>query len=110
MIGVNSTLEQKGICNHMKIHKTALLAPFFAILPATQKQNHNYYPQTVQNTVSYVQSNKQKDVFISKYNMKIQKADSGDGLLAALLIVSVLGPIIKILDDAERDDKKNHMY
>ena len=94
----------------MKIHKAALLAPLFAILPAAQKQNYNYYPQNVQNTVSYVQSNKQKDVFISKDNLKTQKADSGNGLLAIILIVSVLGPIIKILDDAERDDKKNNMY
>lgn len=94
----------------MKINKTTLLAPIFAILPATQKQNHNYYPQTVQNTISYVQSNKQKDVFIQKNNLKIQKADSGNGLLAILLIASVLGPIIKILDVAERDDKRNNMY
>jgi hypothetical protein len=42
--------------------------------------------------------------------LKIQKADSGNGLLAILLIASVLGPIIKILDDAERDDKRNNMY
>ena len=94
----------------MKINKTTLLAPIFAILPATQKQNHNYYTKTVQNTISYVQSNKQKDVFIPKNNLKIQKADSGNGLLAILLIASVLGPIIKILDDAERDDKRNNMY
>ena len=96
----------------MKLNKTTLLAPIFAILPATQKQkqNHNYYPQTVQNTISYVQSNKQKDVFIPKNNLKIQKADSGNGLLAILLIASVLGPIIKILDVAERDDKRNNMY
>ena len=55
----------------MKLNKTTLLAPIFAILPATQKQNHSYYPQTVQNTISYVQSNKQKDVFIPKNNLKI---------------------------------------
>ena len=94
----------------MEINKTALLVPVFAILPATQKQNNNYYPQTVQNTVSYVQSNKQEDVFISNNNFTTQKADSGNGLLAILLIASVLGPIIKILDDAEREDKKNNMY
>lgn len=94
----------------MKINKAVLLTPLFAVLPATQIQNHNHYSQTVRNNVSYVQSNKQKDIFISKDNLKIQKADSGNGLLAIILIASVLGPIIKILDDAERDDKKNHMY
>ena len=94
----------------MKINKTAFLTPFFVILPAAQKQNHNYYPQTVKNTISYVQSNKQKNAFISKNNLKLQKADSGNGLLAILLIASVLGPIIKILDVAERDDKRNNMY
>lgn len=94
----------------MEINKTALLVPIFAILPATQKQNNNYYPQTEQNTVSYVQSNNQEDVFISNNNFTTQKADSGNGLLAILLIASVLGPIIKILDDAERDDKRNNMY
>lgn len=94
----------------MEIDKTALLVPIFAILPATQKQNHNYYPQAEQNTVTYIQSDKQKDVFISNNNLNTQKADSGNGLLAILLIVSGLGPIIKILDDAERDDKRNNMY
>lgn len=94
----------------MEINKTALLVPIFAILPATQKQNNNYYPQTEQNTVSYVQSNNQEDVFISNNNFTTQKADSGNGLLAIFLIASVLGPIIKILDDAERDDKRNNMY
>lgn len=94
----------------METYKTVLLTPLFAILPATQKQNHSYNPQTVQNHVNYVQNNNQKDVFISSDNLKMQKADSGDGLLAILLIASGLGPIIKILDDAERDDKKNNMY
>ena len=72
----------------MKTYKTALLVPVFAILPATQKQNNNYYPQAVQNTVTYVQNNNQKDVFISNNNSQIQKANTGDGLLAILLIVS----------------------
>lgn len=82
------------------------MTPLFAVLPATQKQNSNYYPQKVQNTVSYVQNNNQKDVFISDNDSKIQKAGNGDGLLAILLIASGLGSVIKILDDAERDDKK----
>ena len=94
----------------MEINKTALLVPIFAILPATQKQNNNYYPQTEQNTVSYVQSNNQEDVFISNNNFTTQKANNGNDVLAVLLILSALGTFIKILDDAEREDKKNHMY
>ena len=94
----------------MEINKTALLVPIFAILPATQKQNNNYYPQTVQNTISYVQSNNQEDVFISNNNLTTQKANNGNDVLAVLLILSALGTFIKILDDAEREDKKNHMY
>jgi len=104
----NSTQTERD--NYMENYKTALLVPLFAVLPATQKQSNNYQPQTVQNPVSYVQSDMQKDVFISNNNSQIQKANTGDGLLAILLIVSVLGPIIKILDDAEREDKINHMY
>ena len=94
----------------MEINKTALLVPIFAISPATQNQNNNYYPQTEQNTVSYVQSNNQEDVFISNNNFTTQKANNGNDVLAVLLILSALGTFIKILDDAERDDKRNNMY
>ena len=40
----------------MTINKATLMTPIFAQLSATQKQkqNHNYYPQTVQNSLNNV--------------------------------------------------------